>query len=235
MFIDSDYCKKCLDCKPICPVGAIRLEGKQVIIDAEDCVECGVCLRLDICPEKAIKQVDQIPYPRIIRAVFSDPLQVHDTGIGGRGTEEMKTNDVTNTFEKGKIGFSIEVGRPGVGAYLRDLEKVVKKATSMGAEFAKDNPVMPLIVDRKSGALRPEVLKEKVLTAIAEFLVPEDKAIMVINEMKTFLNESLESVATMSVISRANQKGDSEFLNRLNTLFEKPYPNGKVNIGLVMS
>ena len=72
-----------------------------------------------ICPEGAIKQVDPIPYPRIIRAIFSDPTIRHEsTGVSGRGTEEMKTNDVTNNFVEGKIGFSIELGRPGVGAYL---------------------------------------------------------------------------------------------------------------------
>lgn len=235
MYIDQELCKKCLNCVPICPMGAIMFQEKVMLIEEDTCVECGVCLRYGICPEGAIKQVDQIPYPRSIRAVFSDPLLAHDnTGIGGRGTEEMKTNDVTNHFKEGKIGFSIELGRPGVGAYLRDLEKVVKKVTTMGVEFAEDNPVIALIVDRKTGALRPEILNEKVLSAISEFLVPEERAMAFIDEMKHFLNESLETVATMSVISKADQQGRSDFLKRLMGRAEKPYPNGKVNIGLAI-
>lgn len=235
MYIDQELCGKCLDCRPVCPVGAIMLRDKTVAIDYEACVECGVCLRFDICPEKAIKQVDEIPYPRVIRAIFSDPIQRHEsTGVQGRGTEEMKTNDVTNLFQKGKIGFSIELGRPGVGAYLTDLEKVIMKATSRGVEFSEDNPVISLIADRATGELRPEVLNEKVLSAIAEFLVPESEALEFIDEMKAFLNAELDCVATMSVIARADENGDSEFMRRLKDSGVAIYPNGKVNIGMAL-
>jgi NAD-dependent dihydropyrimidine dehydrogenase PreA subunit len=235
MYIDEELCEKCLDCRPVCPVGAIMLKDKTVVIDYEACVECGVCLRFEICPEQAIKQVDEIPYPRVIRAVFSDPIQRHEaTGVQGRGTEEMKTNDVTNLFRQGEIGFSIELGRPGVGAYLTDLEKVVKKVTTKGYTFSEDNPVVSLIADRSTGALRPEVLKERVLSAIAEFLVPEDEALDFIEEIKDFLNSELECVATMSVISRANENGDSAFMQKLKNRGIDIYPNGKVNIGMAL-
>ena len=235
MYIDKELCKKCLDCQPVCPMEAIILKDKAVVIDYEACVECGVCLRFDICPEGAIKQVDEIPYPRIIRAVFSDPVQRHEsTGVQGRGTEEMKTNDVTNLFKKGEIGFSIELGRPAGGAYLSDLEKVVKKVTSMGVKFAEDNPVMQLIEDHSVGTLRPEVLGERVLSAIAEFLVPEEKALEFIDEMKQFLDSELDCLVTMSVISRAVKDGTSDFLQKLKDNGVATYPNGKVNIGMAL-
>jgi NAD-dependent dihydropyrimidine dehydrogenase PreA subunit len=235
MHIDVELCKKCLDCLPVCPMGAILLKDKTVAIDYETCVECGVCLRYEICAEGAIKQVDEIPYPRIIRAVFSDPVQRHEsTGVQGRGTEEMKTNDVTNLFRRGKIGFSIELGRPAGGAYLSDLEKVLKKVTSMGVEFAEDNPVIQLIEDRGTGALRPEVLGERVLSAIAEFLVPEEEAIDFIREMKRFLNSEMDCLVTMSVISRARPDGRPDFLQKLKDYGVAVYPNGKVNIGMAL-
>ena len=235
MYIDEELCKKCLDCRPVCPVGAIMLKDKKVVIDYEMCVECGVCLRFEICPEQAIKQVDEMPYPRIIRAVFSDPIQRHEaTGVQGRGTEEMKTNDVTNLFQEGEIGFSIELGRPGVGAYLTDLEKVIKKVTAKGYTFSEDNPVVSLIADRSTGALRPEVLKERVLSAIAEFLVPEDETLDFIEEVKDFLNSELECVATISVISRADEDGNSAFMQKLKDRGIGIYPNGKVNIGMAL-
>jgi len=225
MYIDQELCQKCLDCRPVCPTGAIVVKDKEVSIDYEACVECGVCLRFGICPEGAIKQVDEIPYPRIIRAVFSDPVQRHEsTGVQGRGTEEMKTNDVTDLFRKGKIGFSIELGRPVGGAYLSDLEKVVKKVTSMGVEFSEDNPV---------GALRPEILGEKVLSAIVEIMVPEENALRFIEEMKHFIGAELDCVVTMSAISRADDDGESGFLKLLRTRGIDIYPNGKVNIGMV--
>jgi NAD-dependent dihydropyrimidine dehydrogenase PreA subunit len=236
MYIDEELCKKCLDCRPVCPVGAILLKDKTVVIDYETCVECGVCLRFEICPEGAIQQVDEIPYPRVIRAVFSDPIQRHEaTGVQGRGTEEMKTNDVTNLFQEGTIGFSIELGRPGIGAYLTDLEKVIRKVTAKGYTFSEENPVVSLIADRSTGALRPEVLKERVLSAIAEFLVPEDEALDFIEEIKEFLNSELDCVATMSVISRADENGDSEFIQKLKDRGIDIYPNGKVNIGMALA
>ncbi len=235
MYIEKELCKKCLDCRPVCPMGAIVLRNKEVVIEYETCVECGVCRRINICPEGAIKQVDPIPYPRIVRAIFSDPTIRHEsTGISGRGTEEMKTNDVTNNFIERKIGFSIELGRPGVGAYLIDLEKVVKELKRRKVDFAKDNPVMDLIVNQETGALRPEILNEKVLSAIAEFIVDEDRALDFIADMKAFLNRELDSVATMSVISRADSQGDCRFIERLRTAGHDLYPNGKVNLGLAI-
>jgi NAD-dependent dihydropyrimidine dehydrogenase PreA subunit len=236
VYIDQELCEKCLECGPVCPMGAIMVRDRAVIIDYETCVECGVCQRLSICRQGAIQQVDEIPYPRIIRAVFSDPVQTHEsTGVAGRGTEEMKTNDVTNLFQKGKIGISIELGRPVGGAYLSDLEKVVKKVTSMGVEFAEDNPVVSLITDRATGALRPEVLGERVLSAIVEFLVPEHEAIDIIDDMSRFINSTLDCVVTMSVISRAGAGGESTFMQRLRERGKHFYPNGKVNIGMALA
>jgi len=235
MYIDKELCEKCLDCLPVCPMAAILVKDREVVIDYEECVECGVCRRLRLCPENAIQQVEEIPYPRIIRAAFSDPTVTHEaTGVAGRGTEEMKTNDITDNFIRGEIGFSIELGRPGVGAYLKDLETVVKKVTSMGAIFAKDNPVIPLITDPTTGSLRPEILGEKVLSAIVEFVADETKALDFIDELERFLNAELDTVATMSVIARADEDGNSDFLQRLKENGQEPYPNGKVNIGMAL-
>jgi len=217
-------------------MGAIRLEDKNVFIDYESCVECGVCLRMNICEQEAIKQVDEIPYPRVLRAVFSDPVQTHkSTGIQGRGTEEMKTNDVTHLFKEGIVGFSIEIGRPSLGAYLKDLDTVTRKVTAMGVKFAEDNPVVPLIADRKTGALKQEVLGEKVISAIVEFIIPEETAVDFIHEMSRFLDTEIDSVATMSIISRADPDGVSGLFTKLKSNGLNVYPNGKVNIGMAIS
>lgn len=246
MFIDQDVCEKCLDCRTVCPVGAIQIaETKfvqhfsfQVVIDYETCVECDVCRRLSICPQGAIKQVDEIPYPRILRAAFSDPMFRHaSTAVLGRGTEEMKTNDVKNEFTKDNVGFSVEVGRPGVAAYFRDLEKVTKKIVALGGDFASYNPVIALMKDKSTGALKEEVLNEKVLSAIAEFIMPRQSALNVLAELIPFINTELkETVATISLIARNEDDGRHLFLHELEAHGKNhgyiPYPNGKVNIGI---
>jgi NAD-dependent dihydropyrimidine dehydrogenase PreA subunit len=238
MYIDQGTCKRCADCLPICPVGAFVVRDKRVVIDYDTCVECGVCLRSGICPEGAIRQVDEIPYPRIIRAAFSDPMHRHEsTEVLGRGTEEMKTNDVKNEFTEDIIGFSVEVGRPGAAARLSELDKVTRKAVSLGGRFAEYNPVLALMADRRSGALKPEVQNERVLSAIAEFTVPREKALDVLRELIAFIDAEVDTVVTVSLISR-NIRADHPFLDALRKCgaeagFE-PYPNGKVNIGMAL-
>jgi Pyruvate/2-oxoacid:ferredoxin oxidoreductase delta subunit len=244
MYIDQDVCERCMDCIPVCPVGAIGIAETrlvngftfQVVIDYETCAECGVCRRLNKCPQGAIKQVEEITYPRILRAAFSDPTFRHaSTAVLGRGTEEMKTNDVKNEFTRDNIGFSVEVGRPGVAAYFRDLQKVTMKVVSLGGDFASYNPVVALM-DKSTGTLKEEVLNEKVLSAIAEFIIPREKALDVLEQLMIFINAELESVATISVISRNDEDGGHSILRALEAHGKLhgyvPYPNGKVNIGI---
>src|SRR3979490_309335 len=72
----------------------------------------------DVGPTAAFEP-DELSWPRIVRRAFSDPRVPHEsTGVEGRGTEEVKTNDVSNRVKVGEVGFTIEFGRPGVGAGL---------------------------------------------------------------------------------------------------------------------
>jgi len=50
-----------------------------------------------------------------------------------------------------------------------------------------------------------------------------------------FLNRELKTVATMSVIARADEKGRSDFREKLESMGIRTYPNGKVNIGLALT
>ena len=239
MYIDTELCQSCMSCRPVCPVGAIGVKQKTVVIDYEACVECGVCRRLEICPEGAIMQVDEIPYPRIIRAAFSDPTHRHaTTEVLGRGTEEMKTNDVKNEFTPDRIGFSIELGRPGVGAYLKDLDRVTQKIVAIGGIFSDYNPVIALMANRDTGELKKEVLQEKVLSAIAEFTVSAQNALAALGDMIQFLNAGIDTVATVSIISRNQDDGNHTLYEQLiehgHQYGYAPYPNGKVNIGMAL-
>jgi hypothetical protein len=63
---------------------------------------------------------------------------------GGRGTEEMKTNDVTGRYRDGEVGIAAELGRPCVGFRFRDLERVTTGLAERGIRFEPDNPVTVL-------------------------------------------------------------------------------------------
>ncbi|HBY01311.1 MAG TPA: 4Fe-4S ferredoxin, partial [Rikenellaceae bacterium] len=98
-----------------------------------------------------------------------------ETRIPGRGTEEMKTNDVTGRFKYGEVGIAFEVGRPGIGARLFEVEKLTVAMARLGIRLEPNNPLTHLIVDEDKGLLNPEVLNEKVLSAIVEFTIPIDR------------------------------------------------------------
>jgi len=93
-------------------------------------------------------------WPRTLRLMWSDPIAVFPkTGIAGRGTQEMKTNDVSGRFKDGEVGIAVEFGRPGVGAKLRDAEKASAKLAQLGVVFETESPWTDLI-DVSTGLIK---------------------------------------------------------------------------------
>jgi Fe-S-cluster-containing dehydrogenase component len=231
MKILEEKCKRCAECLPHCPVSAIVVRDKKIIIDQDDCVECGVCLRSSVCPEEAFLR-DELSWPRILRAEFSDPTVPHKkTDIAGRGTAEMKTNDVSGRIRRGEVGVAIELGRPGIATRFTEVEKVAREVARLGIPLEEENPVTALIKDREKGTFAPEILGEKVLSAIVEFKAPFERMEEIL-EMLRRVGPTLETVASVSLIGRSNPDGCipvEELLRNKGIYF---YPNGKVNIGL---
>lgn len=231
MKIDPEKCQSCAKCIPFCPVGAIGVKEKKVMIEYDECVECGVCARSGVCPDGAFVR-EELEWPRILRAEFSDPTIPHKkTDIAGRGTAEMKTNDVTGRIRRGEVGVAIELGRPGVGTSFTDVEKVSRAVAQMKIPLEDANPVSALVQDREKGTFFPEVLKEKVLSAIVEFKVPFDQAGRVL-ELLRQVTTKMDTVASISLIGRSEADGRIPLENFLIQKEVPFYPNGKVNIGL---
>ena len=104
----------------------------------------------------------RLSWPRVVRRAFSDPRVPHEsTGIEGRGTEEVKTNDISNRVRVGEVGFTIEFGRPGVGAWFYEIQKMCHALARAGVSFEKKNPVTSLMSDVSTGTLREDILNEK--------------------------------------------------------------------------
>lgn len=232
MRIDPELCTACEMCLPYCPMGAIFMSDEGVaIIDRDKCVECGVCLRSAECPVDAFVQ-EELSWPRSMRAFFSDPLTVFsETRLAGRGTEEMKTNEVTGRFKSGEVGIGIELGRPGTGARFHDVERVAQAMALLGVRFEPRNPVTSLMTDRATGKINEEVLSEKVLSAIVEFSVPLAQVPEALARLEEVARE-IDTVFSLNLISKVEPDGSVPVISIMSELNIPLSINGKSNVGL---
>lgn len=231
MKINRDACVGCQACVPYCTMGAITVIDGKADINFDECVECGVCLKLKACKFDAIYQ-NELSYPREIRSTFSNPEKPHQrTKRHGRGTEEMKTNDVTDRYQMGELGLCIEVGRPGVGARMKDVEKIIMALADGGVELEECNPLFDVIEDPKTGVFKREVLNEKVMSAIIEFKAKPEKVAELLDKLSEIQTE-LDTVFSVSVIARVDEKGEVPDFAALNDRGYFPAGHTKVNVGL---
>jgi NAD-dependent dihydropyrimidine dehydrogenase PreA subunit len=231
MKIDQELCVGCGQCVPYCPVKAITLTGEKVEIDFDGCVECSNCLRVADCPVDAIYQ-QELVWPRSVRSLLSDPLTVaKESGISGRGTEEMKTNEVTGRFRRGYAGVGLEIGRPILGARFYDVEKVARAVAGMGVEFERINPTTGLMADPKTGKFKEDILNEKVLSAIIEFSVKQEQLPKLFDILAKVAQE-VDTVFTVDLACRVNPDGSVPTVRYTKAAGLWVAPNGKVNAGL---
>jgi ferredoxin len=185
----------------------------------------------DVCPTAAFEP-DKLEWPRVVRRAFSDPRVPHEsTGVHGRGTEEVKTNDVSGRVGTGEVGFTIEFGRPGVGVWFRDIQKMCWALARAGVAFEKKNPVTSLMSDAATGTIREDILDEKVLSAIVEIKVPVARTEEVIR-LVWDLEKQIDTVVALGVGARCDDRGEDDvvapILERLGYRLER----AKTNIGL---
>ena len=233
---------------------------KRATIDRDECVECYTCfnglsqehlppvmvrtmrqvlaaLRIrfdpepDVCPTAAFEP-DELTWPRVVRRAFSDPRVPHEsTGVEGRGTEEVKTNDVTGRVGSGEVGFTIELGRPGVGVRFTEIQEVCRALAAAGVAFEKKNPVTSLMSDVATGTIREDILNEKVMSAIVEIKVPVARAEEILR-LVWQLEERLDTVVTIGAGVRCDANGDdtvvAPVLERLGYRLQR----AKTNVGL---
>ncbi len=241
MKADKDKCIACKRCFPYCPMGKIhsfrrheKIRGRVYIeIDREACTDCGMCLRADICPVKALYQQEE-SWPREVRGILSNPLiEFKGSQVPGRGTEEMKTNDVKGTFLPGEVGIGIELGRPGIGAYFRDVEIVAMAlmGANIGYALAGENPVTHFMSDKQTGKIRDDILNEKATSAIIEGKCKLEKLPEALKALREAA-EKVESVFTVEVITKVTPDGEVPIKPVLEELGVWYSVNSKNNVGI---
>jgi len=257
--ISRGRCVGCGNCVAACPVSAIRIgDDGRAVVDAEQCVECYTCYRMstenlnprlirgirkvlgwfrlrfdpepDICPTSAIEP-DELVWPRVVRRAFSDPLVSHETtGVHGRGTEEVKTNDVTGRVSVGECGMTVEFGRPGVSATFADMDRVTRRLAALGVRFEARNPVTAMMPDPANGAIREDLLGERVLSAIVEIKIEMERVREVLAAVEEAARES-ETIISVGAATRCGPDGEEDLGALLAAAGHFPI-RGKTNLGL---
>jgi hypothetical protein len=233
---------------------------KRATVNATECVECYACfnglsqehlnptmvrgirklfqwMRVrfdpepDVCPTAAFEP-DNLSWPRMVRRAFSDPRVPHEsTGVEGRGTEEVKTNDVSGRVKVGEVGFTIEFGRPGVGVWFRDMQKMCSALAKAGVSFEKKNPVTSLMSDVATGTIRADILNEKVLSAIVEIKVPVERTEEIV-QLVWSVEKEIDTVVALGVGTRCDTDGEDSVVGPILERLGYKLERAKTNIGL---
>lgn len=189
------------------------------------------CLRCDLRERDCIT-LEPAEWPRSLRNHFSQPGVPHKTtGIAGRGTEEMKTNDVTGRFKRGWVGLGLDFGRPGIGARMRDVDMVTQALAKLGVQFEANNPVTKMMVDSIKGKLREDILNEKVMSCVVETMFPIERLEEVLNGLRE-ATKQINTVVSVCSINRADPDGSYPLRKKLDELNIFYRHNGKQNAGL---
>ncbi len=234
--------------------------AKRATVNRDECVECYACfnglsqehlnpsivramrkvfqtMRLrfdpepDVCPTAAFVPED-LTWPRVVRRAFSDPRVPHEsTGVEGRGTEEVKTNDISGRVNVGEVGFTIEFGRPGVGVWMREIQEMCWALAQAGVSFEKKNPVTSLMSDVATGTLREDILGEKVLSAIVEIKVPVERTEEIIRLVWS-IEKKLDTVVALGVGTRCSPDGQDHVVEPILERLGYNLERAKTNTGL---
>jgi NAD-dependent dihydropyrimidine dehydrogenase PreA subunit len=238
MLVDEAKCIGCGQCVPYCPVQARSFAraangGRTIlVIDRDKCIECGVCLYADICPVDAIA-LEELAWPRSVRGVLSNPLvSFKGTGIPGRGTEEIKTNEITGRVRYGRAGIGIEMGRPGVSTRWSDVEKVTTAVAKLGVEFCEGNPITYFMSDKKAGKMDPDVVNEKSLSAIIEFELAEERLPELFRILREEVDDHVDTVYTFEIAARLYSDNTTPVTRIIEDAGYKKLNVSKNNIGI---
>lgn len=231
----------------------------RATVNQDECVECYTCFRgmstehlnptmvrtirklgkwfrwrfdpePDVCPTAAITE-QELAWPRIVRRAFSDPVVPHEsTGVHGRGTEEVKTNDVTNRVGLEDAGFTVEFGRPTIGVRFWQIQEMTRALAALGVEFETRNPVTSLMADTASGKIREDILNEKILSAIVEFKTSLANAPVILRTVRDVASR-LDTVVAVGAAARCDAAGQ----NKLEEILAREgfsFIRGKTNLGM---
>jgi ferredoxin len=216
-------------------VGAISLvewEGKKKSdVNQTNCVECGACKRSGVCPKDAIV-MPELEWPRKLRSHFSNPYAGHlPAKKGAPPAAEPKLNEWTGRISEGMTAIMVEVGRPGVSASLRDVQKICMALAKVGVEFDPGSGVTALMTDLATGRFSDDILNEKGLSIMIQFSTANNALPAVLRALK----EVSSRIDTVFSIGLSNRLDDRAIIPTASLAEEAGFtvrPHAKTVVGL---
>ena len=234
--VNRELCTGCETCIPYCPVNAFKKveNQKKVYVDQDICTKCNVCIRQNVCPFRAIEDESYEDFTSEFQHILSDPTtSLAGSSVPGRGTEEMKTNDVTGRYKKDEYGVCIDMGRPGIGCRLRDVEKVAIAVVKAGLklEGPETTPLAKVMTDLNTGKIREDMLDTNLLSIIIEGKCPLNKIGDILKTLKK-VEKEIDTVFSLGIVSRVGEEGNTPLFDTLEELNIPKPVRGKLNVGL---
>jgi len=231
-YIHQAACTGCKTCILFCPDEAIDYHGDKCSVNTAVCTLCGCCH--DKCPHGALHPSTDLTELQIFQQAFGNPGAGSKvtSGNAGRGGKEIKTLDVTPTLKENYVSICLDIGRPGVGVFLRDAEKLIMALVDAGMEFLPgDFPLGTIIPDRTTGKFRPDCLDLHMHTLLAEGEFHKSKLPTVLKALQN-VSAEIDTVVCPGLILPVDENCDNEVLRCLDELGIPKPVRGKINVGL---
>jgi ferredoxin len=197
-------------------------------LDYDKCVECGVCERVHVCAANAITKEPDLPWPRILRREFSDPV----TPRWGADGSDMKANDVKNKIKKGEAEFSLEFGRPGVSVLVSEIEEIIAPIARLNVHFPERGHLTSLMSDTTKGIFKDEVRNERLLRASIGFTVEPTRIPEVMKAVEESATLATGTIFSLDLVTVLEDDGSIPNVEILNNSGYHASPNCKINLGL---
>ncbi|MBU1975135.1 MAG: 4Fe-4S ferredoxin [Nanoarchaeota archaeon] len=233
MKIKQENCTGCKKCLKYCNQEAIYLQDNVAMIDRNRCVECGVCKRSNTCPRDCIQSEIKGVYEST-KQLLSDPTVTNKvTGVPGRGTEEAKTNDITHRYSEKVFGICIDMGRPGVGTNLRDVETVAMALAKAGLKFAgpSETPLSAMMTDLATGKIKEDFLDLRVLSIIIEGTIERSQLKNILCAIKS-VETKIDTVFSLGIIAKSDEFSENQIRSAAKRANITEPIRGKANMGL---
>ncbi len=229
-----EKCIGCKSCHPVCTQNAIyalKVDGRiKSEINQTECVECGACLRSEVCPKSAIF-MPELEWTRLARAQFGNPYYHPAPRPGVPAPPEIKMNDINGLIPGGITEIIVEVGRPGVSTTFFDVQTIAIAMVGAGVRLHPGSSVATIMTDIQTGTIRDDVLGERALCVMIHGRIENSSLKEALLAIKRAASK-IDTVFSLSVVNLLEEDSSAAAVSIAEEAGFRVSLHAKVNVGL---